>query len=79
MKDLNIRIKNKFNEVIPFDEKGTTWAALLNILITSKEPEDVMEYLEVYESEEIDAMIDDLSAFSEIRIDLLEDMMWRKS
>tara|TARA_B100001057_G_C22802508_1_gene932077 strand:+ start:362 stop:601 length:240 start_codon:yes stop_codon:yes gene_type:complete len=79
MKDLNIRIKHKFNEVIPFDEKGTTWAALLNILITSKEPEDVMEYLEVYESEEIDAMIDDLSAFSEIRIDLLEDMMWGKS
>ena len=79
MKDLNIRIKHKFNEVIPFDEKGTTWAALLNILITSKEPEDVMEYLEVYESEEIDVMIDDLSSFSEIRIDLLEDMMWGKS
>ena len=31
MKDLNIRIKQKFNEVIPFDEKGTTWAAFLNI------------------------------------------------
>ena len=79
MKDSNIRIKQKFNEVIPFDEKGTTWAAFLNILITSKEPEDVMKYLEVYEAEEIDAMIDDLSAFTEIRIDLLEDMMWGKS
>ena len=79
MRDLNIRIKQKFNEVIPFDEKGTTWAAFLNILITSKEPEDVMKYLEVYEAEEIDAMIDDLSAFTEIRIDLLEDMMWEKS
>ena len=45
MKDINIRIKQKFNEVIPFDEKGTTWAAFLNILITSKGPEDVMEYL----------------------------------
>ena len=54
MKDLNIRIKQKFNEVIPFDEKGTTWAAFLNILITSKEPEDVMKYLGVYEAEEID-------------------------
>ena len=30
-------------------------------------------------SEEIDAMIDDLSVFTEIRIDLLEDMMWGKS
>ena len=79
MKDLNMRIKQKFNEVIPFDKKGTTWAAFLNILITSKGPEDVMEYLEVYEAEEIDAMIDDLSAFTEIRIDLLEDMMWGKS
>ena len=79
MKDLNMRIKQKFNEVIPFDEKGTTWAAFLNILITSKEPEDVMKYLEVYEAEEIDAMIDDLSSFTEIRIDLLEDMMWGKS
>ena len=79
MKDLNMRIKQKFNEVIPFDEKGITWAAFLNILITSKEPEDVMEYLGVYESEEIDAIIDDLSAFSDIRIDLLEDMMWGKS
>ena len=79
MKDLNIRIKQKFNEVIPFDEKGTTWAAFLNILITSKKPEDVMKYLEVYEAEEIDAMIDDLSVFTEIRIDLLEDMMWGKS
>ena len=79
MKDLNIRIKQKFNEVIPFDEKGTTWAAFLNTLITSKEPEDVMKYLEVYEAEEIDALIDDLSAFTEIRIDLLEDMMWGKS
>tara|TARA_B100001063_G_scaffold171807_1_gene160963 strand:+ start:197 stop:436 length:240 start_codon:yes stop_codon:yes gene_type:complete len=79
MKDLNMRIKQKFNEVIPFDEKGTTWAAFLNILITSNEPGDVMEYLGVYESEEIDAIIDDLSAFSDIRIDLLEDMMWGKS
>ena len=79
MRDLNIRIKQKFNEVIPFDEKGTTWASFLNILITSKEPEDVMKYLGVYEPEEIDAMIDDLSAFTDIRIDLLEDMMWGKS
>ena len=79
MKDLNIRIKQKFNEVIPFDEKGTTWAAFLNILITSKKPEDVMKYLGVYEAEEIDAMIDDLSSFTDIRIDLLEDMMWGKS
>ena len=79
MRDLNIRIKQKFNEVIPFDEKGTTWASFLNILITSKKPEDVMKYLGVYEAEEIDAMIDDLSAFTEIRIDLLEDMMWGKS
>ena len=79
MKDLNIRIKQKFNEVIPFDEKDTTWAAFLNILITSKEPADVMKYLGVYEAEEIDAMIDDLSAFTEIRIDLLEHMMWGKS
>ena len=79
MKDLNIRIKQKFNEVIPFDEKGTTWASFLNILITSKKPEDVMKYLGVYEAEEIDAMIDDLSSFTDIRIDLLEDMMWGKS
>ena len=79
MRDLNIRIKQKFNEVIPFDEKGTTWASFLNILITSKKPEDVMKYLGVYEAEEIDAMIDDLSVFTEIRIDLLEDMMWGKS
>ena len=79
MRDLNIRIKQKFNEVIPFDEKGTTWASFLNILITSKKPEDVMKYLGVYEAEEIDAMIDDLSAFTDIRIDLLEDMMWGKS
>ena len=63
MRDLNIRIKQKFNEVIPFDEKGTTWASFLNILITSKKPEDVMKYLGVYEAEEIDAMIDDLSSF----------------
>ena len=79
MRDLNIRIKQKFNEVIPFDEKGTTWASFLNILITSKNPEDVMKYLGVYEAEEIDAMIDDLSSFTDIRIDLLEDMMWGKS
>ena len=79
MRDLNIRIKQKFNEVIPFDEKGTTWASFLNILITSKEPADVMKYLGVYEAEEINAMIDDLSAFTEIRIDLLEDLMWGKS
>ncbi|MBT3646603.1 hypothetical protein N9R90_01205 [Flavobacteriaceae bacterium] len=79
MRDLNIRIKQKFNEVIPFDEKGTTWASFLNILITSKKPEDVMKYLGVYEAEEIDAMIDDLSSFTDIRIDLLEDMMWGKS
>ena len=79
MKDINIRIKQKFNEVIPFDEKGTTWASFLNILITSKKPEDVMKYLGVYEAEEIDAMIDDLSSFTDIRIDLLEDMMWGKS
>jgi hypothetical protein len=65
--------------VIPFDEKGTTWASFLNILITSKKPEDVMKYLGVYEAEEIDAMIDDLSSFTDIRIDLLEDMMWGKS
>ena len=64
MRDLNIRIKQKFNEVIPFDEKGTTWASFLNILITSKKPEDVMKYLGVYEAEEIDAMIDDLSVFT---------------
>ena len=38
-----------------------------------------MKYLGVYEAEEIDAIIDDLSAFTEIRIDLLEDMMWGKS
>ena len=31
------------------------------------------------EAEEIDAMIDDLSSFTDIRIDLLEDMMWGKS
>ena len=79
MRDLNIRIKQKFNEVIPFDEKGTTWASFLNILITSKEPADVMKYLGVYEAEEINAMIDDLSSFTDIRIDLLEDMMWGKS
>ena len=79
MRDLNIRIKQKFNEVIPFDEKGTTWASFLNILITSKKPEDVMKYLGVYEAEEIDAMIDDLSSFTDIRIDLLEDMMWGNS
>ena len=79
MRDLNIRIKQKFNEVIPFDEKGTTWASFLNILITSKKPEDVMKQLGVYEAEEIDAMIDDLSSFTDIRIDLLEDMMWGKS
>ena len=79
MRDLNIRIKQKFNEVIPFDEKGTTWASFLNILNTSKKPEDVMKYLGVYEAEEIDAMIDDLSSFTDIRIDLLEDMMWGKS
>ena len=79
MRDLNIRIKQKFNEVIPFDEKGTTWASFLNILITSKKPEDVMKYLGVYGAEEIDAMIDDLSSFTDIRIDLLEDMMWGKS
>ena len=65
--------------MIPFDEKGTTWASFLNILITSKKPEDVMKYLGVYEAEEIDAMIDDLSSFTDIRIDLLEDMMWGKS
>ena len=78
MRDLNFRIKDKFNEIIPFDEKGITWAALLNKLITSNEPSEVMDFLGVYDNEEIDAMLDDLSAFSDIRIDMLNDFMWGK-
>ena len=78
MKANNEYIYEKMNRVIPFNKKGITWAAFLNIIITSKDAEEAMDKTDNYEPDEILDLIEELANFSEIRIDLLNELFWKE-